>query len=592
MASIVTYLAVIFIAFFLGKRVLDLLVPGEQRTALEDLFFSLSLGLGTMGLIILAVGLAGFLTAPVLYGLLFLGLVLSFREAGAYLKWRVSFQRIRSAWPHLKLSWLEIILVVQLLAVFFFCFLYILAPIYCKFAIDITLYHFLLPKLYADHHAIFHVPGKMESEWPFLIEMFVSLGLVMKSEALAKMLVLTLNPLAGLAVFLYSSRQYITLRQAVITGVVFFSIPFIALLMPLPLVDLPLTLYVFLSLHALLNWSHGGNRGWLMVAGILIGFACGIKISGLIFFFFLLILIVVIAFAKKKMSLKQLGSNVLLFSFFAAALMSPWYIKSFVHTGNPCYPFLSGWFTELGLQKYPILFGEDYGGAFSLSRLLQFPWDVTMNMKKYGGSIGPWFLAIMPFAVYHYRKSQNLLSLSLWLSLAFILAINAFGIPNMEHVRYVMPLLLISSVPVAVTIDALSAKGGILRFTVITCICVMSLLTPTYLTHKYADLFPQALGVESKEAFLARTHPAYEIIQFANRRLPDTVVIQLNGHDGLGYFSEKEFLVSNLTPQTRRATHIIIEDASFPALRQQGMAGRYKEIYKKDGIGLYKIVGN
>ena len=99
----------------------------------------------------------------------------------------------------------------------------------------------------------------------------------------------------------------------------------------------------------------------------------------------------------------------------AAALVPlPWYARSWMASGNPVFPDLFSVFgalpperwdavTERGLAGFKARFG--YGRSFA--DLFRLPWDVTVHAARFGGSLGPLFLMLIPGAFFLRRAARR-----------------------------------------------------------------------------------------------------------------------------------------------------------------------------------------
>jgi hypothetical protein len=98
--------------------------------------------------------------------------------------------------------------------------------------------------------------------------------------------------------------------------------------------------------------------------------------------------------------------TLILFAAVALILPSGWYARAYAASCNPVFPDLYGVFgahpperwspaTERGLQGFKDRFGRER----TVRHLLLLPWDGTVNGARYGGTIGPLFLILVPAAV-------------------------------------------------------------------------------------------------------------------------------------------------------------------------------------------------
>lgn len=126
---------------------------------------------------------------------------------------------------------------------------------------------------------------------------------------------------------------------------------------------------------------------WLLLAGLMIGWALGIKYTALIYGVLLGILLI-----ANRIRVRAIG----IFSVTAVSIGAPWYIKNIVWTANPVYPFAYGIFTRsrywssdraASYQGEQSSFG--YPHSFSspleaLRNLIDAPWQIVAHPHRYG----------------------------------------------------------------------------------------------------------------------------------------------------------------------------------------------------------------
>src|SRR5258708_24806084 len=83
---------------------------------------------------------------------------------------------------------------------------------------------------------------------------------------------------------------------------------------------------------------------WIYFSALLIGFAITAKLLA-IGSFVIFLLLTILVLMKEKNSFIQIVKSIFLYSFLAFLIPSPWFLFSYVHTGNPVYPFF---------QTYPV----------------------------------------------------------------------------------------------------------------------------------------------------------------------------------------------------------------------------------------------
>jgi 4-amino-4-deoxy-L-arabinose transferase-like glycosyltransferase len=100
--------------------------------------------------------------------------------------------------------------------------------------------------------------------------------------------------------------------------------------------DLATALYASLGLFALAYAVQEGNRRWLWLSGALMGFALATKYTALLTagLWGLVGLLWLARAGQAKLIPTLVGAGLL-----AGAIGAPWYIRNYLWTGNPVYPF-------------------------------------------------------------------------------------------------------------------------------------------------------------------------------------------------------------------------------------------------------------
>ena len=164
--------------------------------------------------------------------------------------------------------------------------------------------------------------------------------------------------------------------------------------------DLATALHTGIGAGALWIATRTPSRSWMLLAVVQLGFACSTKHLALVPLGITLALHAAHRWRAAGAiaaigSASAVGAVVLV-------LASPWYIRSWVASGNPVFPEMFEVFgaepperwdrlTEDGLAR----FKSRFGGEQSVSGLLALPWDMTMHAARYGGTLGPLLLMLI-----------------------------------------------------------------------------------------------------------------------------------------------------------------------------------------------------
>lgn len=181
--------------------------------------------------------------------------------------------------------------------------------------------------LWYDHH----------SHFPAVPQLLFSLGMLFQGPGLAKLFHWAFGCIALGAAWLIA-RRHLGRESGRWAALSLAGTPLVGWLMQVGYVDLSTTALGLLALSALLDWRRSRDTGLLALAGVLCGVMMGTKMQGIPQFGVMLIAVAILALRGMQGPVGALRA-VLIFAFLAGILASPWYIKTWVLTGNPVYPF-------------------------------------------------------------------------------------------------------------------------------------------------------------------------------------------------------------------------------------------------------------
>ena len=176
--------------------------------------------------------------------------------------------------------------------------------------------------------------------------------------------------------------------------------------------DLAVALHVGIGAGALWAATREADRRWTWLAAVQLGLACATKHLALVPVAIALALYI-LQQVRTRGPLSALRSSALVVMVILT-LASPWYIRSWLASGNPVFPELYSVFgaqpperwdhlTERGLEGFKARFG----GERRLGDLGRLPWDLTMHGARFGGTLGPLLLMLAPFVVPLWRRSAD-----------------------------------------------------------------------------------------------------------------------------------------------------------------------------------------
>ena len=155
------------------------------------------------------------------------------------------------------------------------------------------------------------------------------------------------------------------------TIAIFLSMPSLTWLAAWAYTDLALAFYSLSALYALWKWKMNCDPRWLVICGAMTGFAMGIKYTSFVLPIALFALM--LWWSRKRILDSARPAGIL--AGIGLLVASPWYLRNWIGTGNPFYPFVfSGPYWDAFRANWYAGTGTGIGSnllAFSLFHLFQ-----------------------------------------------------------------------------------------------------------------------------------------------------------------------------------------------------------------------------
>ncbi len=386
---------------------------------------------------------------------------------------------------------------------------------------DALVYHLAAPKLYLKHHGFYFIPGSIYSNLPFQAEMLYMASLFIQGDLLAKGLNFIAFPVVLLGIWQLSVHKMGN-RHPYTSIFIFVMIPSVFELAHISYADMYATLFVMGAVYAFIQWNQNEENAWIIIAALFTGLSASTKYSTLIlpFLGFLGILLHYRNTTDGKLPFRIIA----LYLSVTAIAGSPFYIKNWLLTGNPLYPFYYGIFggkdldQEIarsleGLYKY-------MGMGRELTDYLLLPWNMSfnarMNSSQFDGMIGPVFLLLLPLLFFIRKKGITLKIVIIYCLVSFV-----FWASSSQDIRYLVPVLPFLTILCGVVFTHFKEHKGIMTYSaaVIVC-CAIFNSSLIFSDFKKIRPFPFILGFEDRSAFLNRSLSTYKMYSIASYSLP------------------------------------------------------------------------
>lgn len=259
----------------------------------------------------------------------------------------------------------EILLVILVLALFPLLLINALTPIWDY---DALVYHMELPRQFLAQERIYFDPDIMRSAHPFLGEMLFIVGIVFQVESLARLINLTFAVLFILSTYAFAARFFS--REIALGAVgILVSTPILSIWATWASIDFAWSVFELWAVYAIWLWLAGDKtdtKKWLILAGIMSGLGASTKYLSLPAIGILAIILSWKSMQGSRHPITDAFWNLATFGVSAGLVMGIWYIKNWIWTGNPIYPFVFGGVGWDALKDQ--IYSNDYMNTFGVER--------------------------------------------------------------------------------------------------------------------------------------------------------------------------------------------------------------------------------
>jgi hypothetical protein len=538
----------LLLATALGYRCLRWMqAPRSQVSALEWGVLSAALGLGWLQYLPFALGMSGRLTIMNIGLGLILLTALLLPDMLRVLRGIVrAFQGWRKAPPP---GWLMI----GTLAVAF-----TLMPVFWQALTPPTDgdglgYHLTAPKRWLQTGDLHYLPTLPHTQAPMGVEMLFTLALALRSDTAAKLIHFALGVVGLLAVFALGRRLR---HPAVGFGAVALFLTGLPKIEPLGLfgsafVDLGITCQLACATLAWVLWRRSQARAWWLCAALFAGFAVSFKLNGVFIGLALGVLVLIELRLNGKTWPQALGSSVGFIALAQVPLL-PWLWRTWLQTGNPIYPELSGLFPTRDWSPAEATtfntYMKYYNWGVSLGPGRSLAWRKLVRVL---GMVG---VTVIGAGIVWRWRDREARALVLLVTLLLLAGMAATGL----YLRFCLPLLPLMCLLVCLCAAPLLTRT---RWTPLVLAVPLMMYACYYIRQMYPDLkltIASATGRLSRTTFLARYSPTSPLWDYANLHVPpgETILVSalLPAYDitgGLTYYSDHSCYMTDSILQNR-----------------------------------------
>ena len=391
---------------------------------------------------------------------------------------------------------------------------------------DALCYHLQVPKVFLWRGSVGYDPDLHETIYPLLTEMLDALALAFRGPVACRWIswFLGLSLVANVAAIARPTLG----RRAWWAGVIVLLAPAISNGMSAPLNDVSLAAFGAAAIHAWTRLINRPTRGAAVVAGMLAGMAIGVKYPALV----LVGLMAIVLGARGREGTRW--RDVSIFSAMVLAVGGWWYLRAFVHTGNPVFPFFRQVFGGSGLDE--VLDPIKRPMAVTPWNLLTALAPLTLQPDRFDSfshQFGPVFLLFLPAALLQ-RPGRRVVRLAVLGYLFLILCLT-----QRQSMRFVLIALGPFSVVVACGLSSWADRRSLAARSMVAMMLLALGFESAWAMARGRHLASMLMGHESAESLLARREPTYVVGRWADEHLPATA--RLIGQDHRGFYIPRPY---------------------------------------------------
>jgi hypothetical protein len=433
---------------------------------------------------------------------------------------------------------------------------------------DALIHHLAVPKLWLAHGGFYEMPWARFSYYPMNIDLLYLASLYFKNDIVPKFIHLAFGVGIGALVYRYLGTRF-GRNWGLLGFLIFFSTPVVIRLATTAYVDLGMVFFSTASILAWIKWQDDNYRKtkWFIVSAICMGLAAGSKYNALIAWFFLN-LMVVYYYSRNTQKGMQAVKFGIVFFVITLFVVSPWFIKNYIQTGNPIYPLLNnlfGFIHDTGragssiaasidgswsssiFQRRELVYGESFWEILLIPVRIFFQ-GKDSSPQYFDGVLNPILIVMLPFVFLKKDYSSDKLFFLLF-SVFFLLMACFLTIIRIRYILPTIPFLAILSVMgirnFVEWTERLSRPVSHIGITIVSSIIVILIVFNLLYLKDYINTVKPARYVfhrETRDEFLARNIGHYPAVKYINENLPVDTRIYFMFIGRRGYYLDRPYL--------------------------------------------------
>ena len=279
------------------------------------------------------------------------------------------------------------------------------------------------------------------------------------------------------------------------------------------------------------------------------------------------VLLISLFYLSKKINFTKYIKEIFYFIFFSVLIPLPWFIFSYINTGNPIYPILE----------------KNFNLSYSIS-----PINVLNLLLFASDPINPAYLIFIPVIIFFFKKldfKTKFLVYYFLFSLLLWLLTSSFG-----GSRFIIPYLPAFSLLVAVSVNL--TKNNIFRSYLLLLVVVIATSSVAYRFLANYKYIPVLLGSESKSKFLSNNlkfsfGDFYDTDGYFKNNIKSSEKVLLYGFHNL-YYVDFPFIDSSWVKNGDKFNYIAVQNSKLPEKFNNWQQVYYNPVTK---VALYSLGG-
>lgn len=414
---------------------------------------------------------------------------------------------------------------------------------------DSLRHHLAAPEFYASQGG-FEFKAILWWNLPSAQHVHHTVQLILFNDRSVQLLAWLLGLLVCLVLFFLSRRVLSSVWPAGLVVAIFYSIPLTTYLAGMAYVEFAVAFYALLSVLAIVRSGEASERlvvGWVLLSGLLAGFAGASKLWGLLVPVAGAVTLLVHGWFKNWRA-PRLLANCGVYCAAVLLVLSPWLLRNFAASGDPLWPLMSSVLANDYWQPWQIekFAAWERGAGVGLLAFLASPWTLTARVSDYSvgaGVLSPFLLPpiLLAFAPAGWllrrginKEGRQILILTFLYGFVFYCCWWLLGYHHPRYIHALHPLIALWS-GIGIVLLLKECRKPALRYLIggLACCSLLAMLAVSIFYN--ARALPVVLGMVSERGYLERNVPFYRSLKWVSRNLPDDARILFLGLQGFYY---------------------------------------------------------